>query len=97
MLYAPAAGVVVHANKFSSRGGNAEFVVEPGATVRERQTIIRLPDPSQMQVECKINESRITLIREGMAAKISVDAIPGMKLKGRVHKGESICRTGRIL
>tara|TARA_R110002049_G_scaffold4601_6_gene32917 strand:+ start:132843 stop:134723 length:1881 start_codon:yes stop_codon:yes gene_type:complete len=86
VLVAPAAGVVVHANKFSSRGGNAEFVVEPGATVRERQTIIRLPDPSQMQVECKINESRITLIREGMAAKISVDAIPGMVLKGRVKK-----------
>ena len=86
VLTAPASGVVVHANRYSSRGGNAEFVVEAGATVRERQTIIRLPDPLQMQVECKINESRITLVREGMAAKISVDAIPGMTLKGRVTK-----------
>ena len=86
ILYAPAAGVVVYANKYSSRGGSAEFVVEAGATVRERQTIIRLPDPSQMQVECKINESRITLMRVGMPARISVDAIPGMKLTGRVTK-----------
>lgn len=86
VMFAPSDGVVVHANRYSSRGGNAEFVVEAGATVRERQEIIRLPDPSLMQVKCKVNESQITLIREGMAAKISVDAIPGMKLTGRVTK-----------
>ncbi|MEO1528605.1 MAG: efflux RND transporter periplasmic adaptor subunit [Planctomycetota bacterium] len=85
-MFAPADGIVVHANRYSSRGGNAEFVVEAGANVRERQTLIRLPDPAQMQVNCKINESRITLIREGMAVKISVDAIPGLSLKGRVKK-----------
>ncbi len=86
LIIAPADGVVVHANRYSSRGGSAEFVVEAGATVRERQEIIRLPDPTLMQVNCKINESRITLIREGMAARISVDAIPGLKLMGRVKK-----------
>lgn len=86
LITAPAAGVVVHANRYSSRGGNAEFVVEAGATVRERQELIYLPDPSKMQVKCKINESRITLISEGMAAKISVDAIPGLVLKGRASK-----------
>lgn len=86
ILYAPADGVVVHANRYSSRGGSAEFVVEAGAIARERQELIRLPDPSLMQVKCKINESRVTLIREGMPAKISVDAIPGLKLVGRVKK-----------
>ncbi len=86
VMYAPSAGVVVHANKYSSRGGSSEFVVEAGANVRERQTIIFLPDPSQMQVKCNINESRITLIREGMPARITVDAIPGLKLTGRVTK-----------
>ncbi|NND97443.1 MAG: HlyD family efflux transporter periplasmic adaptor subunit [Pirellulaceae bacterium] len=86
VMYAPSSGVVVHANKYSSRGGNAEFVVEAGATVRERQAIIRLPDPSLMQVKCKVNESRVTLIEEGMPVKISVDAIPGLKLQGRVKK-----------
>ena len=86
VMYAPASGVVVHGNQFSSRGGNAEFVVEPGATVRERQVIIRLPDPTKMQVKAKINESRITLVSEGMPAKIRVDAIEGMVLLGRVKK-----------
>ena len=41
-IVAPEAGQVVHSNKFSSRGGSAEFVVEPGAMVRQRQVIIRL-------------------------------------------------------
>ncbi|QDV41624.1 Macrolide export protein MacA [Stieleria neptunia] len=86
IMTAPAAGVVVHANKYSSRGGNAEFVVEAGASVRERQEIIYLPDPSKMQVKSKVNESRITLIKEGMAVKIAVSSIPGLTLKGRVTK-----------
>lgn len=86
IMTAPAAGVVVHANKYSSRGGSAEFVVEAGATVRERQELIQLPDPSKMQVKSKINESRITLIREGMAVKIAVSSVPGLTLKGRVTK-----------
>lgn len=86
VMLAPSDGVVVYANKFSRRGGNAEFVVEPGATVREQQTILRLPDPGRMQVKCKINESRITLIKPGMPAKISIDAISGMTLIGRVKK-----------
>ncbi|WP_068258193.1 HlyD family secretion protein [Rubripirellula obstinata] len=86
VMYAPSDGVVVYANKFSRRGGNAEFVVEPGALVREQQTILRLPDPGRMQVKCNINESRITLIKSGMPAKISIDAISGMTLTGRVKK-----------
>jgi multidrug resistance efflux pump len=97
VMYAPAAGVVVHANKYSSRGGNAEFVVEAGATVRERQELIRLPDPSKMQVECKINESRITLIAQGMAVKINVDAIPGLTLKGIVSKVNNYAVPGGMM
>ncbi len=96
IMHAPSAGVVVYANKYSGRGGSSEFVVEAGATVRERQPIIYLPDPSQMQVECKINESRITLIEVGMPAKITVDAIPGLKLNGPSLEGQSICRTWRL-
>lgn len=86
VMFAPSSGVVVHGNQYSSRGGNAEFVVEPGATVRERQVLIRLPDPTRMQVKAKINESRITLVREGMPARIRVGSIEGMELLGRVKK-----------
>ena len=85
-IVAPSSGVVVHANKFSSRGGNAEFVVEAGSTVRERQTIIRLPNPERMQIKCNVNESRVTLLKPNMPVKVRVDAIPGLELRGRVSK-----------
>lgn len=85
-IYAPTSGIVIHANQYSSRGGSAEVVIAPGTVVRERQTIIRLPDPKRMQVRAKINESRITLIESGMPAKIRVDAINNMELLGRVIK-----------
>lgn len=77
VILSPADGVVVHNNSYSSRGGSAEFVVEEGALVRERQTIIKLPDPTKMQVKTSINEQNITLIAEGMAAKIKVNAVEG--------------------
>ena len=94
VMYAPSDGVVVHANRYSSRGGSSEFVVEAGATVRERQAIIYLPDPAQMQVECKINESQVTMVDVGMPARITVDAIPGLKLNGRVSKVNRYAEAG---
>jgi len=85
-MIAPADGIVIHANTYSSRGGGAEVVIEPGSIIRERQPIIRLPDPKRMQVRAKVNESRITLIEPGMPAKIRVDAVSNMELAGRVVK-----------
>ncbi|MFO1064584.1 MAG: HlyD family efflux transporter periplasmic adaptor subunit [Pirellulales bacterium] len=92
VILSPADGVVVHNNSFSSRGG-AEFVVEAGASVRERQVIIKLPDPSRMQVKAKVNESRITLIREGMPAKISITAAQN-ELLGRVRRVNKYAEPG---
>jgi multidrug resistance efflux pump len=92
LIVSPTDGQVVHANKFSSRGGN-EFVVEAGATVREQQTIINLPDPTMMQVKAKINESRITLVKEGMATKIKVSAVPN-ELLGQVTKVNKYAEPG---
>ncbi len=85
-IYAPADGVVVYSNRYSSRGGSAEFVVEAGAVVREQQSIVKLPDPTKMQVKAKVSEGRITLVQEGMPVRIRVDAIPNLELLGRVTK-----------
>jgi multidrug resistance efflux pump len=83
---APADGQVVYAN-IMSRRGNAEFVVEPGAFVRERQAIINLPNPQKMQVKATVNESRITLVEVGDDVDISIGAFAeGRKLNGSVYK-----------
>ena len=86
LIYAPDAGQVVYSNKQSSRGGNTEFIVEAGATVRERQSIIKLPDPEQMQVKAKVNEGRIAFIKKGQRVDIVVGALEGQTLQGVVSK-----------
>lgn len=93
-ILAPADGQVVFANKFGGRGGG-DFIVEAGALVREQQTIFLLPDPSRMQVKAKVNESRITLIREGMPVKIAVGAVAN-ELLGRVIKVNKYAEPGNF-
>jgi Ca2+-binding EF-hand superfamily protein len=85
MVYAPDDGQVVYANQQSSRGGS-EFIVEAGATVRERQSIIKLPDPEQMQVKARVNEGRIAFIRKGQRVDVTVGALEGQVLQGVVSK-----------
>jgi len=92
-IVAPADGQVVHSNRFSSRGGSAEFVVEPGSMVREQQTIILLPDPAKMQVRAKVNESRVTLIREQMPVRVKVGAVSD-ELMGVVVKVNKYAEPG---
>ena len=85
ILRAPQAGQVVHANE-TSRRGDSDFIVEPGAMVREGRVIIRLPDPTQMQVKAKVNESQVTLLRAGMKAKVRLDALGDRLLDGLVTR-----------
>ena len=77
-------GQVVYA-KESVRGGN-DWVMEEGTSVRERQVLIRLPNPDKMEVKALINEQSITQIRVGMPASIQVDALTNQALKGIVTK-----------
>jgi hypothetical protein len=70
----------------NQRGGSAEFIVEAGTLVREGQTILRMPDTKNMQVRAKINETRITDIREGQPVTIKIDALGGKLLSGVVKK-----------
>ncbi len=83
-VLAPADGQVVYANKQGGRGSN-DFVVAAGVLVQEQKTIFLLPDPTLMEVKAKVNESRITLIRDGMPVKINVGATAN-ELLGQVVK-----------
>ncbi|MFM9115770.1 MAG: HlyD family efflux transporter periplasmic adaptor subunit [Planctomycetota bacterium] len=94
-IKAPADGQVVYANVSSQRGGSSEFVVEAGVNVREGQVIVRLPDPNQMQVKSKINESRVTLVKAGMPALVRLDAFSDQTpLRGEVTKVNQYAEPG---
>jgi multidrug resistance efflux pump len=82
-VFARNPGQVVYANE-TNRWGSNEIVIEPGATIRERQTILRLPDPANMQVNTKINEAKVSLVSPGMRATVRLEASPNEALKGEV-------------
>jgi HlyD family secretion protein len=88
IIKAPSPGQVVYANDSATntRGADEGAPIQEGRLVRERQVMIRLPNPKRMQVVAKVNESRIDLVRPGMRAKVSIDALPGMELEGRVRR-----------
>ncbi len=65
--------------------GNQEQIRE-GATVRERQAIITIPDMTKMSVTLKIHETHIKKISKELTARITFDAFPDEQLTGRVTK-----------
>ncbi|MBX3415828.1 MAG: HlyD family efflux transporter periplasmic adaptor subunit [Pirellulales bacterium] len=84
-ILAPSAGQVVYANS-TDRRGDSEVVIQEGALIRERQVIVRLPDPKRMQVRAKINEARVDRVKEGQPVVIQLDAFPEKKLLGKVRR-----------
>ena len=95
-IRAPQAGEVVYANGSNNdrRGGGQEQLIAEGAAVRERQAIINLPDYSLMQVNCRIHESRIGMIHEGLRAQVHVDASPGEVFNGVVQSVSTVPLSG---
>lgn len=83
-IRAPQDGLVVYAsgeNRFSS-----ESLIEEGATVRNRQEIIKLPDTSRMKVTIKVHESHVNMIRPGLPAFVTLDSMPDERFAGTVEK-----------
>lgn len=95
-LRAPQDGQVVYANlDSSSRRSDGSGGIELGAQVRERQAIINLPDITQMKVECRIHESLIAAIREGLPARIRIVSFPDQVFNGKVTAVSSVAMSGR--
>ncbi|MFM9962168.1 MAG: HlyD family efflux transporter periplasmic adaptor subunit [Planctomycetaceae bacterium] len=83
-IKAPQKGIVIYANDqgggrgFSSSSG---VKIEEGATVRESQTILRLPDLSNMQVKMTVHESKVERLKVGMTASVRIS---GRELSGKI-------------
>ena len=84
-IYAPAAGLVIYAT--SAKGGGWRHSVEPldeGQEVRERQELIYLPTTEFALAEVNVHESNLEKVRVGLLTIISIDALPGKRVLGRV-------------
>jgi len=86
-LRAQKSGLVVYGgNRDDMMYYGGEERVREGATVRERQAIITIPDTTRMSVNVKIHESYIKKVKKGLKARITVDAFPEEALTGEVTK-----------
>lgn len=77
-ILSPEDGQVVYANETGGQAGS-EFIVQEGVMVRERQTILLLPDPSRLQVTADVKEGSINYIKVGMPVTLRLDALQTQK------------------
>ncbi len=87
-LVASQAGEVVYASQRSSR--SEPVVIEEGATVRERQAIINLPDLEMMKIDARIHESKISRVMVGQPVEIEIDALPAEPFRGKLQSVSSV-------
>ena len=85
VIYSPADGEVTYANR--NQGSSEGVLIEEGKSVRERQTIIRLPDTSHMRVFARVSETKVEQVKAGMPCSISItrDGFRGVVLSGKVE------------
>jgi HlyD family secretion protein len=83
-IFSPSSGLVVYGTQ--GGGGGNQTPMEEGATVRQRQEIIKLPDLSRMVVEVKVHESQVSQVRRGQIAFVTIDSIPDRRFRGRVQR-----------
>jgi len=79
-------GLVVYGSGRDDFVFRGEEAIREGATVRERQTIITIPDMTRMAVNVRIHETYIQKIHKGQKARITVDAFPDRILSGEVTR-----------
>lgn len=85
VVRAPIDGIVEHA---VARGGRTARpdVLEEGAIVRERQPLVRITDPKQIQVRVRVHESKIRSVAVGQECTVRVDALPDQQMTGVVKR-----------
>ena len=88
-VVSPVAGKVVYANQTGGRG-SSEVIIQEGVMIRERQSVIRIPDMQNMQVTAKINETRIGLIGVGQKATVRLESFPDLEMHGRVTRVDEL-------
>lgn len=82
-------GLVVYGAANQNRNmyrGSSQEAIQEGATVRQRQPILTIPDMREMAVKVNIHESAVQRVAAGQRVRVSVDAFPDIELSGEVVK-----------
>lgn len=86
-IHAPTQGFVVY---FGGFGGRRFFSsgdqIKEGATVHERQTLLSLPDTSEMMATVRVHEAKTDKLQIGQSVVVKVEGMPGQRFTGKVSK-----------
>jgi RND family efflux transporter MFP subunit len=63
-----------------------QIKIEEGASIRERQAILTIPDSNNIAIDVKVHESSVNLVKPGQRARIVVDGFPDLTFWGKVDK-----------
>jgi RND family efflux transporter MFP subunit len=85
-IKAPRQGLMVYGGGDEVRYWRNEEQIREGATVREGQTVVTIPDMTKICIKVKIHESYIKKIQKGQKVRITADAYPDRKLEGEVSQ-----------
>jgi HlyD family secretion protein len=80
-IRAPHEGFIVYANP--RRPGRPPLIAI-GSSVRQQQALFYLPNLTELEVQALIHETVVDRVREGMRARIAIEAMPGQILEGEV-------------
>ncbi len=81
-------GFVMHLPQNSRRTPVA--LIEPGAAVREGQSLLQVFDPAKLQLEVRVHETQIAKVKAQQTVKVLVDALPTQPLKGVVKSVSTV-------
>ncbi|MFH0810619.1 MAG: efflux RND transporter periplasmic adaptor subunit [Pseudomonadota bacterium] len=79
-IRAPFDGVILTKN-----ADVGEVVAPLGSSVNTRAAVVTMADMSSLDVEADVSESNLGKVRAGQPTEIQLDALPGVRLPGRVH------------
>ncbi len=83
VIRAPRTGLVVYGT------GEQDYrseTIEEGATVRERQVLLTIPDTTAMAMRVQVHEAFVKKVKPGQRARVRVDAYPKEQLTGEVFR-----------
>lgn len=81
-ILAPRDGVVMYAMSSGRRAANTN--VEAGATVRQGQSLLSMPDLDRLQIRVRVHESRVSRVKSGQPVTLRLDAFPTRAFTGKV-------------
>ncbi|MFG0248985.1 MAG: efflux RND transporter periplasmic adaptor subunit [Phycisphaeraceae bacterium JB051] len=85
VVKAPQNGMVIYATTVGGWRRRNDPIVQ-GKSVRKNESLIVLPDTSQMVASVKVHESLVGQLKAGQKAMITIDATPGQPIGGEVYE-----------